>query len=30
MYTLEMKCHHCVENLPEKLQKEIDEAERTL
>lgn len=30
MYTLEMKCHHCVENLPKKLQKEIDEAERTL
>ena len=30
MYTLEMKCHHCVENLPEKLQREIDEAERTL
>lgn len=30
MYTLEMKCHQCVENLPEKLQKEIDEAERTL
>ena len=30
MYTLEMKCHHCVDHLPEKLQKEIDEAERTL
>jgi 2,4-dienoyl-CoA reductase-like NADH-dependent reductase (Old Yellow Enzyme family) len=30
MYTLEMKCHHCVENLPSKLQQEIDEAERTL
>ncbi len=30
MYTLEMKCHHCVENLPKKLQKEIDEAEATL
>ena len=30
MYTLEMKCHHCVEHLPEKLQREIDEAERTL
>ena len=27
MYTLEMKCHHCVENLPEKIQKEIREAE---
>ena len=30
MYTLEMKCHHCVEHLPSKLQQEIDEAERTL
>ena len=30
MYTLEMKCHHCVENLPDKLQKEIDHAEKTL
>lgn len=30
MYTLEMKCHHCVENLPKKLQKEIDKAEKTL
>ena len=30
MYTLEMKCHHCVENLPDKLQKEIDKAEKTL
>ncbi|MDO5442047.1 MAG: NADH:flavin oxidoreductase [Bacteroidia bacterium] len=30
MYTLEMKCHHCVDNLPEKLQKEVDKAERTL
>jgi len=30
MYTLEMRCHHCVEHLPEKLQREIDEAERTL
>ncbi len=28
MYTLEMKCHHCVENLPKKLQKEIDELEK--
>lgn len=27
MYTLEMKCHHCVDNLPKKLQKEIDRAE---
>ena len=30
MYTLEMKCHHCVDHLPAKLQKEIDEAEATL
>jgi len=28
MYTLEMKCHHCVENLPKKLQKEIEKAEK--
>lgn len=27
MYTLEMKCHECVENMPKKLQKEIDKAE---
>ena len=27
MYTLEMKCHHCVNNLPKKLQKEIDKLE---
>lgn len=27
MYTLEMKCHQCVDNLPCKLQKEIDAAE---
>ena len=30
MYTLEMKCHHCVDGLPKRLQKEIDKAERTL
>ena len=30
MYTLEMKCHHCVEDLPTRLQKEIDEAEQKL
>lgn len=30
MYTLEMKCHHCVDNMPKKLQKEIDNAEATL
>ena len=29
MYTLEMKCHHCVNNLPKKLQKEIQEAENS-
>ena len=29
MYTLEMKCHHCVNNLPKKLQKEIDFFEAT-
>lgn len=28
MYTLEMKCHHCVEGLPCKLRKEIDKAEK--
>ena len=27
MYTLEMKCHHCVENLPERLQKEVEKSE---
>ena len=27
MYTLEMKCHHCVENLPKSLQREIEKAE---
>ena len=27
MYTLEMKCHHCVDGLPEKLRREIDKAE---
>ena len=30
MYTLEMKCHHCVEHLPERLKHEIDKAEREL
>lgn len=29
MYTLEMKCHHCVEDLPAKLRREIDKAERS-
>lgn len=28
MYTLEMKCHHCVNNMPGKLQKEIDKSEK--
>jgi len=28
MYTLEMKCHHCVDNLPKKIQKEIERAEK--
>lgn len=28
MYSLEMKCHHCVNNLPTKLKKEINKAER--
>lgn len=28
MYTLEMKCHHCVDGLPAELQKEIDKSEK--
>ncbi|MCQ2262678.1 MAG: NADH:flavin oxidoreductase [Bacteroidales bacterium] len=28
MYTLEMKCHHCVENLPKNLEKEIEKLEK--
>ena len=28
MYTLDMKCHHCVDHLPKKLQKEIEKAEK--
>lgn len=28
MYTLEMKCHHCVCNLPVSLEKEVEKAER--
>ena len=28
MYTLDMKCHACVQNLPSALQKEIDQAEQ--
>ena len=27
MYTLEMKCHTCVENMPAKLSKEVEKAE---
>jgi 2,4-dienoyl-CoA reductase-like NADH-dependent reductase (Old Yellow Enzyme family) len=27
MYTLEMKCHHCVKNLPKALQAEVEKAE---
>lgn len=27
MYTIDMKCHHCVDNLPKKLKKEIEKAE---
>ncbi|MCF0177148.1 MAG: NADH:flavin oxidoreductase [Bacteroidales bacterium] len=28
MYSLEMKCHHCVNNLPKKIEKEIESAEK--
>ena len=28
MYTLEMKCNRCVENLPERLRREVDKAEK--
>ena len=28
MYTLEMKCHHCVNNLPKNLTREIEELEK--
>ena len=28
MYTLEMKCNRCVANLPEKLRREVDQAEK--
>ena len=28
MYSIEMKCHHCVDNLPKKLQREIEKAEK--
>ena len=28
MYTLEMKCHSCVENLPKRLQREVESSEK--
>ena len=28
MYTLDMKCHTCIDNLPKQLQKEIEKAEK--
>lgn len=28
MYTLDMKCHYCVENMPKKLEKEIEKLEK--
>ena len=28
MYTLEMKCNRCVENLPKKIRREVEEAEK--
>ncbi|MBQ4299114.1 MAG: NADH:flavin oxidoreductase [Bacteroidales bacterium] len=28
MYTLEMKCNHCVENLPARLRREVEKAEK--
>ncbi|MDR2980357.1 MAG: NADH:flavin oxidoreductase, partial [Bacteroidales bacterium] len=28
MYTTDMKCHHCVENLPKKIEKEIAKSEK--
>ncbi len=30
MYTLDMKCHHCIDDMPKKLSKEIEKAEKTL
>lgn len=30
MYTLEMRCHHCVMNLPQKLLKEVEDAEKSI
>jgi hypothetical protein len=28
MYTLEMKCNHCVDNLPPALKREVEKAEK--
>ena len=28
MYTLEMRCNHCVENLPPSLRREVEKAEK--
>ena len=28
MYTLDMKCHHCIDNLPTSLQREVEEQEK--
>ena len=28
MFTLEMKCHRCVEGLPASLRREVEKAER--
>ena len=28
MYTLEMKCNRCVSDLPDKLRREVDDAEK--
>jgi 2,4-dienoyl-CoA reductase-like NADH-dependent reductase (Old Yellow Enzyme family) len=28
MYSVEMKCHHCVDELPKKLRKEVEKNER--
>ena len=30
MYTLEMRCHHCVDGLPKRLEREIDAAEEQI
>ena len=30
MYTLDMKCHSCVENMPAKLRREVDKAEEQI